>query len=237
MCIWRELVLDAADDEEERLKVLELGGRQLEKAGGSISRNGGVQRSVAQSPRLRIREGDVLVESRPGGLLVLLERVCRRLESATELALRSIRGRSRTSGDENERGARIDDAGRGVQDRFTGAVIDSLIDAPILACGGGASDRHIIHVTSDPILPHQFHASSNGQNHNLLGRVNTTECELAIESTGGRGRLVEYTDRLGRNSALLGEIVCDSRHRCGSSNGALSKVNWADAACVRMSVG
>jgi hypothetical protein len=33
--VWRELVLDAANVEEERLKFLELGGRQLEKAGGS----------------------------------------------------------------------------------------------------------------------------------------------------------------------------------------------------------
>ncbi len=33
--VRRELVLDAADIEEERLQVLELGGREREKAGGS----------------------------------------------------------------------------------------------------------------------------------------------------------------------------------------------------------
>jgi hypothetical protein len=34
--VRRELVLDAADVEEERLQVLEFSGRELEKAGGSM---------------------------------------------------------------------------------------------------------------------------------------------------------------------------------------------------------
>ena len=76
-----------------------------------------------------------------------------------DLALKSIKGRRRTSGDENERGACIDDTSGGAQDRFsTRPVRDILIDAPIAACWRGARDGHIIHVTSDPLLPHQFHA-------------------------------------------------------------------------------
>jgi hypothetical protein len=87
--VWRELVLDAADVEEERLKFLELGGRQLEKAGGS--RRSSKAKMGGSKSELRIREGDVLVKGCSGGLLVLLERVCRRLESAPELTLGSIR--------------------------------------------------------------------------------------------------------------------------------------------------
>ena len=68
--------------------------------------------------------------------------------------------RSRTSSDENERGARVDDTGSGAQDRFSiRPVRDVLINAPIIACGRGARDGYIIHVTSDPLQPHQFHAS------------------------------------------------------------------------------
>ena len=94
LCVWRELVLDAADVEEERFQFLKLGGRDREKAGGSSkvkqSKNGGSAICFESPSYGKI---DVLVKGCPGSLLVLLESVCGRLKSVLDLALRSIKGR------------------------------------------------------------------------------------------------------------------------------------------------
>ena len=105
------------------------------------------------------RESDVPVEGCPGGLLVLLECVWRWLKVSTGNQC-IYKERRRTSSDENERGARVDDTGSRAQDRFSARPVrDVLIDAPIIACGRGARDGYVIHVTSDPLQPHQFRAS------------------------------------------------------------------------------
>ena len=81
--VWCELVLDAADVKEERLQLLELGGREREKAGSSRKRSKAkIGGSVSYGRKSEPREGDVLVKGCPGGLLVLLESVCRRLKLA-----------------------------------------------------------------------------------------------------------------------------------------------------------
>ena len=79
--------------------------------------------------------------------------------------------------------------------------------------------------------PINFTLRKDPQNHNSLGCVNGTKIELSIgDRTCGRGWLVENTDRLSGDGALLEEIVCDSRYRCASSDSAIGEVNWADAA-------
>jgi hypothetical protein len=79
--VRRELVLDAADVEEERLQVLEFRGREREKAGGTMIEEEIKMGVSAICPSER--ESDVPVEGCPGGLLVLLERVWRWLKVST----------------------------------------------------------------------------------------------------------------------------------------------------------